>query len=138
MTKEELVTLALDARKKSYAPYSRHLVGAALLTKSGKVYTGCNIENAGFTPTNCAERTALFKAVSDGEREFVSIAVVGGMADAEHLPVCAPCGVCRQVLREFCDPEVFTVILGTDRPEETRTMKLAELLPLSFGPDSLL
>ncbi len=137
MTNDELVTLALEARKQAYAPYSRHLVGAALLGKSGKVYTGCNVENAGFTPTNCAERTAVFKAVSEGEREFVSIAVVGGMADVEHLPLCAPCGVCRQVLREFCDPEDFTVILGTDNPEETRTMKLGELLPLSFGPDSL-
>lgn len=137
MTDEELVTIALEARKEAYAPYSRHRVGAALLGKSGKVYTGCNVENAGFTPTNCAERTAVFKAVSEGEREFVSIAVVGGMDDAEHLPLCAPCGVCRQVLREFCDPEEFTVILGTDNPGEKRTMKLEELLPVSFGPDSL-
>ncbi len=137
MTNEELVALALEARKKAYAPYSGHLVGAALLTKSGKVYIGCNVENAGFTPTNCAERTALFKAISEGEREFVSIAVVGGMAGVEHLPICAPCGVCRQVLREFCDPEEFIVVLGTDNPEEIRTMKLEELLPLSFGPESL-
>ena len=137
MTNGELVALALEARKKAYAPYSKHLVGAALLTKSGKVYTGCNVENAAFTPTNCAERTAVFKAVSEGEREFVSIAVVGGMADVEHLPICAPCGVCRQVLCEFCDPEAFTVILGTDRPEETREMKLSDILPFGFGPESL-
>ena len=138
MTNEELVALALEARKKAYAPYSKHLVGAALLTKSGKVYTGCNVENAGYTPTNCAERTAVFKAVSEGEREFVSIAVVGGMANADHLPICAPCGVCRQVLREFCDPATFQVILGTDHPEETKVMLLSELLPLGFGPESLL
>ena len=138
MTNEELVAFALEARKKAYAPYSHHLVGAALLTKSGKVYTGCNVENAGFTPTNCAERTAVFKAVSEGEKEFVSIAIVGGMEKAAHLPICAPCGVCRQVLREFCDPETFTVILGTDRPEETKVMRLSELLPLGFGPESLL
>ena len=138
MTNEELVALALEARKKAYAPYSEHLVGAALLTKSGKVYTGCNVENAGFTPTNCAERTAVFKAVSEGEREFASIAVVGGKANADHLPICAPCGVCRQVLREFCDPQAFTVILGTDRPEEIRVMSLGDLLPLSFGPESLM
>ena len=138
MTNGELVELALEARKKAYAPYSKHLVGAALLTKSGKVYTGCNVENAGYTPTNCAERTAVFKAVSEGEREFVSIAVVGGMANADHLPICAPCGVCRQVLREFCDPEAFKVILGTDRPEDTKVMLLSELLPLGSGPESLL
>ncbi len=138
MTNGELVALALEARKLAYAPYSHHLVGAALLTKSGKVYTGCNVENAGYTPTSCAERTAVFKAVSEGDREFVSIAIVGGKEDAAHLPICAPCGVCRQVLREFCDPATFTVILGTDRPEDTKVMLLSELLPLGFGPESLL
>lgn len=137
MTEQELIDLALEAREKAYAPYSHHKVGAALLSKSGKVYTGCNVENAAYTPTNCAERTAVFKAVSEGETEFTHIAVVGGMDFLKELPICAPCGVCRQVLMEFCDPETFTVILGTNVPGKYEVRTLKELLPLGFGPSSL-
>ena len=129
MLDKELLQLAIEARKKSYSPYSGFRVGAALLTKSGKVYDGCNIENAAYTPTNCAERTAIFKAVSEGEREFSAIAIVGGKAE-----LCAPCGVCRQVIAEFCDPD-FRIILGT--LDNIRVYTLAELLPLSFGKADL-
>ena len=110
MTDCELMALAVEARKMSYAPYSGFRVGAALLGKSGKVYKGCNVENAAYTPTNCAERTAVFKAVSEGEREFIAIAIVGG-AGEEPAEFCAPCGVCRQVLAEFCDKD-FRIVLG--------------------------
>lgn len=134
MTKEELVKKAYEAQKFSYSPYSGFQVGAALLTKSGKVYTGCNIENAAFSPTNCAERTALFKAISEGEREFTAIAVVGNKKDApkETWEFCSPCGVCRQVMLEFVNPEEFVVILG--RSEEIKSFTLRELLPESFSP----
>ena len=101
MSDKELMQAAVKARKMAYAPYSGFFVGAALLTKDGKVYTGCNIENASYTPTNCAERTAFFKAVSEGERAFEAIAVVGGKGE-ELSELCAPCGVCRQVMTEFC------------------------------------
>ncbi len=134
MTDLELMRLAEEARAYSYTPYSHFAVGAALLTKDGKVYTGCNIENASYTPTNCAERTAVFKAVSEGEREFTAIAVIGGPA-GEKGRFCAPCGVCRQVLREFCEPSSFRVLLGTT--EEVKTFTLEELLPTSFGPSDL-
>ena len=137
MTDNELIELALEARKKAYTPYSRHKVGAALLAKNGTVFTGCNIENAAYGPTNCAERTAFFKAVSEGVLEFSSIAIVGGMEDAKKLPICAPCGVCRQVMREFCDPKTFRVILGTDEPDRMEIYTLEELLPLGFGPENL-
>lgn len=130
MTDLELMRLAEDARAYSYSPYSHFAVGAALLTKSGKVYTGCNIEGASYTPTNCAERTAVFKAVSEGEREFATIAIIGGPA-GEKGRFCAPCGVCRQVLREFCSLD-FRILLGT--PEEVQVFTLDELLPVSFGP----
>lgn len=133
MTDKELILLAVQARKASYSPYSGFKVGAALLGKSGEVYLGCNIENAAYTPTNCAERTAVFKAVSEGEREFVAIAIVGGKGD-ELSELCAPCGVCRQVLAEFCD-EDFRVILGT--PDEIKAYTFGELLPLSFGKKDL-
>ena len=134
MTDIELMQLAEEARKRSYCPYSHFAVGAALLTKSGKVYTGCNIESASYTPTNCAERTAVFKAVSEGEREFATIAVIGA-PEGEKGKFCAPCGVCRQVLREFCEPETFRVLLGTT--EGVTSYTLAELLPVSFGPADL-
>ena len=125
--------LALDARKHSYAPYSHFHVGAALLGKNGKVYTGCNVENAAYTPTNCAERTAIFKAVSEGEREFTAIAIVGGMG--ENLSEsCAPCGVCRQVLAEFCSGDL-RIVMGT--PDHVQVSTLAELLPHSFGKNHL-
>ena len=134
MTDLELMRLAEEARKLSYCPYSHFAVGAALLTKSGKVYTGCNIESASYTPTNCAERTAVFKAVSEGEREFVTIAVIGA-PEGEKGKFCAPCGVCRQVLREFCDPSAFRVILGSTEAVKSYTME--ELLPASFAPSDL-
>jgi cytidine deaminase len=133
MTDLELMRLAEDARAYSYTPYSNFAVGAALLTKSGKVYTGCNIENASYTPTICAERTAVFKAVSEGEKEFVTIAVIGGPA-GEKGRFCAPCGVCRQVLREFCALD-FRILLGT--PEEVQVFTLNDLLPTSFAPSDL-
>ena len=133
MTDLELMRFAEDARAYSYTPYSHFAVGAALLTKSGKVYTGCNIENASYTPTVCAERTAVFKAVSEGEREFAAIAIIGGPAGQKGR-FCAPCGVCRQVLREFCALD-FRILLGTT--EEVQTFTLGDLLPTSFGPSDL-
>ena len=133
MTHGELIALAAEARKMSYSPYSNFRVGAALLGKSGKVYTGCNVENAAYTPTNCAERTAVFKAVSEGEREFLAIAIVGGSGD-EMSEFCAPCGICRQVLAEFCDLG-FPVVLGT--PNNYKAYTLGELLPFSFGKADL-
>ena len=135
MDNKELIRQALEAREMAYAPYSGFKVGAALLTKEGRVYKGCNIENAGYTPTNCAERTAFFKAVSEGEREFSAIAIVGGKGD---LPTdyAYPCGVCRQVMMEFCDPETFQIILAVSR-EKYDIFTLKELLPFGFGPDNL-
>ena len=133
MTDKELLLKAIEAREMAYAPYSDHKVGAALVGKSGKVYTGCNVENAAYTPTNCAERTAIFKAVSEGEREFTAIAVVGGLGD-KLSDVCAPCGVCRQVLAEFCDGDLH-VVMGT--PDKIVVSTLADLLPLSFGKSDL-
>lgn len=133
MTEKELLLKAIEAREFAYAPYSNHKVGAALLGKSGKIYTGCNVENAAYTPTNCAERTSIFKAVSEGEREFSAIAVVGGLGD-QLSEVCAPCGVCRQVLSEFCDPDM-PVIMGT--PDKITVSSLSELLPFSFGKANL-
>ena len=130
---QSLMEAAVAAREYSYSPYSGYRVGAALLGKSGRVYTGCNVENAGYTPTNCAERTAVFKAVSEGEREFAAIAVVGGSGDSID-PACAPCGVCRQVLAEFCSPDM-PVIMGT--PENWRVMTLGELLPFAFTKKNL-
>ena len=123
-----LMTAAAGARELAYAPYSNFCVGAALLARDGRIFTGCNVENAAYSPTNCAERTAVFKAVSEGVREFAAIAVVGGKR-GEISPLCAPCGVCRQVLAEFCPPD-FPVILGT--PENFRVYALNEILPLAF------
>ena len=133
MTHGELVALAAQARKMSYAPYSGFHVGAALLGKSGKVYTGCNVENAAYSPTNCAERTALFKAVSEGEREFTAIAIVGGMGEMIN-DFCAPCGVCRQALAEFCGPN-FRVVLGT--PENPQAFAFKDVLPYGFTKKDL-
>lgn len=130
-----LITECMKAREYSYAPYSNFRVGAALLTKNGKIYTGCNIENAAYSPTNCAERTAFFNAVSKGEREFAAIAIAGGRADfcADALEdFAAPCGVCRQVMREFCNPENFKIILVKSQ-SEYQVYTLEELLPRSFG-----
>ena len=129
MTPEELLEQAKTAMMGAYAPYSGFFVGAALLTASGKVYTGCNIENASFSPTNCAERTAFFKAVSEGERAFTAIAVAGGMG-GEITGLCSPCGVCRQVMQEFCGPE-FLIYMGRENGAyETVTLK--DLLPYGF------
>ncbi len=130
---KKLMEEAVRAREFSYAPYSNYCVGAALLTKDGRVFTGCNVENAGFSPTNCAERTAIFKAVSEGVREFAAIAVVGGKR-GELSDTCAPCGVCRQVMAEFCTAD-FPVIMGT--PDHLRVMTLGELLPLMFTGNEL-
>ena len=134
MTDKELLSLAVNAMKKSYSPYSNCKVGAALLCKNGKVFTGTNIENASFSPTVCAERVAVFKAVSEGETEFSEIAVVGGK-DGKINGIFAPCGVCRQVLREFCDDD-FPIILG-ESENEFKEVTLKELLPLSFSPDNV-
>ncbi len=134
MNNSELVRLAIKAMKSSYSPYSNFKVGAALLASSNKVYLGCNIENASFSATNCAERTAVFKAISEGESSFEKIAIVGGL-DGIISDYVAPCGVCRQVLSEFCDDE-FTVILAkTD--SDFIEYKLNELLPLDFNKNSL-
>ena len=134
MDKQGLVDLAVRAMGNAYAPYSGYKVGAALLTGSGKMYLGCNIENASYSPTNCAERTAFFKAVSEGERDFSAIAIVGGK-DGVISDTFPPCGVCRQVMAEFCDPETFAIILGKSGGYEEYTLK--ELLPLGFNPDTL-
>lgn len=122
-----LIARAYEAKEKSYAPYSNFHVGAALLGTNGVIYTGCNIENASYSPTNCAERTAVFKAVSEGQREFLAIAIVGDKQ--EYL---SPCGVCRQVLTEFCDPAAFEVIMAKS-PADYRVMKLEELFPCAFS-----
>ena len=126
---------ALEMRAYSYVPYSHFHVGAALLCEDGTVYGGCNIENAAYTPTNCAERTAFFKAVSEGKRSFLAIAIAGGPEGAEKLDYCPPCGVCRQVMREFCGAD-FEILLAIS-PTEWRTYPLQELLPESFGTDNL-
>ncbi|MBO4425477.1 MAG: cytidine deaminase [Clostridiales bacterium] len=131
---QELCKAAIDIRKNCYAPYSHFCVGAALLTASGKIYTGVNVENAAYGPSNCAERTAVFKAVSEGERDFAAIAIAGGPEDGK-LDYCPPCGVCRQVLAEFCAAD-FEIILPSSSGE-TKRFTLAELLPESFGPDNL-
>lgn len=133
---EELVELALEARTLSYAPYSKFKVGAALLGTNGVVYKGCNVENASYPATNCAERTAIFGAVAEGQTEFEAIAIVGGKEEASELEFCAPCGVCRQVMREFCNPEHFEIILAKSK-SDYKVFTLEELLPMSFGPENL-
>lgn len=135
MTEKQLVALAKEAMRGAYAPYSGYTVGAALLCADGAVYTGCNIENASLTPTVCAERVAIFKAVSDGRRDFSAIAVVGGRQGsiAGFFP---PCGVCRQVLREFCCPDTFLVHLG-GVGDEIRTLRLGELFPFGFSGEDM-
>lgn len=134
-TIRELIMRAMGMMKMSYIPYSHFSVGAALLTESGEIYTGCNIENAAYTPSVCAERTAFFKAVSEGHTSFTAIAVTGGM-DRKAEDFCTPCGVCRQVMNEFCDPETFLVISAVS-PDKYRVYTLKELLPYGFGPDNL-
>ena len=128
-----LIEYAKRAMKKSYSPYSGFSVGAALLTSGGKIYSGCNIENASFTPTVCAERTAFFNAVSNGEKNFSAIAVVGGKK-GEIIEYCPPCGVCRQVMREFCSDD-FEIILFDGK--SVKKFRLEDILPFSFKPENL-
>ena len=132
---ETLIEQAIEQLQFSYAPYSGFKVGAALLAKDGTVYGGCNIENASYTPTNCAERTAFFKAVSEGIREFDAICIVGGK-EGILKEYASPCGVCRQVMMEFCNPDTFQIILATSK-EQYEIFTLRELLPLGFGPKTL-
>lgn len=132
---KNMIREAFVSLKYSYTPYSNFRVGAALLTATQKIYTGCNIENSALSPTNCAERTAFFKAISEGERNFSAIAIVGGKNGAV-LDYCPPCGVCRQVIREFVDPGRFLVILAKSE-EDYLTFFLEELLPMSFGPEHI-
>ncbi len=129
MTERDLAKAAIDAMACAYAPYSGFTVGAALLTADGRVFTGCNIENAAFSPTVCAERTAVFKAVSEGAREFAMLAVVGGKGGRIN-GVCAPCGVCRQVLAEFCPPDFPLLLVKSETAWDTTS--LSALLPRAF------
>lgn len=133
MNNSELMSLAVKARENSYSPYSNFCVGAALLAKNGKVYLGCNIENSAFGPSICAERVAIFKAVSEGVKEFEAIAIIGGKV-GEKGGLASPCGVCRQVMAEFCD-EDFKLVLGDENNVEEYTLKT--LLPLAFTPKNL-
>ena len=135
-TLRNLITAACDARKLSYSPYSHYQVGAALLAKDGQVITGCNIENAAYSPTNCAERTAFFKAVSEGITDFSAIAIVGSPKGDVLTQYAYPCGVCRQVMMEFCNPSDFQIFVAKSE-DDYRVMSLQELLPEGFGPENL-
>ena len=130
MDAERLIEIAKEARRFAYTPYSNFAVGAALLAKSGQVFTGCNVENGAYSPSICAERTAFSKAVSEGELEFEAIAIVGGPRDREPEQLCPPCGVCRQVMQEFCDPKTFTVYLNDG--SRIVSYRLEELFPAGF------
>ncbi len=134
-TIKELIQSALNARSKAYSPYSHYQVGAALLTQSGKVFQGCNIENASYGATNCAERTAIFKAVSEGESSFRAIAIAGGLKGQDPVDYAYPCGICRQVISEFAG-EDFQIIVAKS-VEEYKVYTLAELLPAGFGGESI-
>ena len=131
MTEKELCQKAIDMLDRAYIPYSHFPVGAALECADGTVFTGCNIENAAYGATICAERTAIFKAVSEGHRDFVRIAIAGRSDD-----YCVPCGTCRQVMMEFCDPKTFKIILAVSK-DQYNVFTLNELFPLGFGPDNL-
>ena len=133
--KKALIRMALEAREQAYVPYSDFMVGAALRAEDGRIFTGCNVENAAFTPTSCAERTALFKAVSEGVREFDAIAIVGSKVGETNTLVTGPCGVCRQALYEFGGPEL-TVIMARSEDDYIVTT-LGDLLPYGFGPANL-
>ncbi len=135
ITDAELIRAAVEAREMAYAPYSHHMVGAALLGTDGCVYRGCNVENASYSPSSCAERTAFCNAVSCGCRSFTTIAIAAGM-EGQPLKVTSPCGMCRQVMREFCNPRTFRVLLAVS-PEEYEEWTLEKLLPFSFGPEFL-
>lgn len=136
---KNLILESIEARTHAYTPYSKFKVGAALLSKDSSVYKGCNIECAAYSVSNCAERTAVFRAVYEGKRNFDAIAVVGGKENEKTVftDYCPPCGVCRQLLREFCDPYKFKVILAKS-PEDFKVFNLSDLLPESFGPQNLL
>lgn len=134
-TIEKLMKTAIEMTRMSYAPYSGFQVGAALLAKDGRIFTGCNVENASYSPTNCAERTAFFKAVSEGAREFEAIAIAGGKNGILTEPI-APCGVCRQVMMEFCNPKTFEIYMAADSEHFEKTT-LEKLLPNGFGPANL-
>ena len=131
MKAENLIAMAIEAMGHAYVPYSGYKVGAALLCADGTVYQGCNIENAAYGPTNCAERTAIFKAVYDGHRDFTAIAVCGGK-DGVITGSFPPCGVCRQVMREFCGEDFLIYMVGANGSYQTVT--LGQLLPFSFNP----
>jgi cytidine deaminase len=135
MDKKALISEALAAREFAYTPYSHFNVGAALLTAKGKVYRGCNIESATYTPTNCAERTAIFKAVSEGERDFCAIAIVGGPAGKAPVDYCFPCGVCRQVMTEFCKKDFVLIIAKSE--DDYKEYTLDEILPHAFSEEDL-
>lgn len=132
---EKMIDTAIEQLKYAYTPYSNFKVGAALLTKDGEIYTGCNIENAAYGPSNCAERTAFFKAVSEGERDFQAICIVGGM-NGVLTDYTAPCGVCRQVMMEFCEIDKFQIILAVDK-DQYKIFLLKDLFPMGFGPGNL-
>lgn len=136
MERQELIRSAFEIQKRAYAPYSHFQVGAALLCEDGEIFQGCNIENASYGATNCAERTAFFKAVSEGKRKFKAIVIVGKHKDSQAFEYCAPCGICRQVMAEFCDPRTFEIILPRSE-EDYQVYKLEELLPLSFTGENL-
>lgn len=136
VSNEALVQLAIEARNHAYVPYSHYAVGAALLCSDGTVYGGANLENAAYTPSNCAERTAFFRAVFEGRRDFVAIAVVGGPEGEPPTAWCTPCGVCRQVIREWCDPATFRIVLGK-ADAAPREYLLQDILPMGFGPEDL-
>lgn len=136
VSNEALVQLAIEARNHAYVPYSHYAVGAALLCSDGTVYGGANLENAAYTPSNCAERTAFFRAVFEGRRDFVAIAVVGGPEGEAPTAWCTPCGVCRQVIREWCDPATFRIVLGK-ADAAPREYLLQDILPMGFGPEDL-
>lgn len=132
----EIIEAALKAREMSYSPYSKFAVGAALRAKDGQLILGCNIESASYGATNCAERTAFFKAVSEGIKEFSEICIVGGPAGAPPVDYAYPCGICRQVMREFCKPDEFKVIVAKS-VDEYKEYTLEQILPESFGPENL-
>jgi len=135
MDNKELAASALKMRAMSYTPYSHFCVGAALLTKDGKIYTGCNAENAAYSPGICAERNAIYKAVSEGHREFSAIAIAGGKEGQDPTFYCPPCGVCRQVIREFCKNDMKILLVKSE--DDYKEYTLDELLPESFGPENL-
>src|SRR5574344_1445599 len=133
--RKDLINMALDMRSRSYVPYSHFAVGAALLCRDGKVFSGCNIENSSFGATNCAERTAFFSAVADGEKKFSAISIVGGPEGKAPSALCPPCGICRQIMLEFCSDD-FEVILAKNC-DDYQVFHLSELIPVSFGPGDL-